>query len=156
MWDFSSTGIPGVAFQSGRCQRRGLWGRPLCDAEGAEGSGKQAVKATASSTSHNARNPQLEWLRKDIALSKFMNCSGTLSENLRHGLTRKHYAPEITPRRSETATGRLPLCIPGSHARYRGAAALRSGAARKSPVQCAPTSSQPPRQFRETTSSRSY
>jgi hypothetical protein len=57
-------------------------------------SGKLAVNATANKTSHSPRNPQLEWLKNDIALSKFITCSRTLSENLRRELTRKHYAPE--------------------------------------------------------------
>jgi hypothetical protein len=42
--------------------------------------GKLAVNETANRTSQSARNPQLEWLKKEIALSKFITRSRTLSE----------------------------------------------------------------------------
>lgn len=74
-------------------------------------SGKLAVNEIANKTSQTARNPQLEWLRKDIALSKFITCSRTLSENVRRELT-KHYALAVRPQRIETAIYRLLLCIP--------------------------------------------
>src|SRR5579884_3142682 len=38
----------------------------------ADGSEKHAAKATANNTSQRAKKPQLEWLRNEIAVSKFM------------------------------------------------------------------------------------